>query len=163
MEEYIDTLNLAGKPRKILQLMETHTEGAAQEVIQAMMAYTPAVSMEDVQDVWHRLVELFATPDKIAKELTLKIVKFPPISEQNAGLQLSKLYDLCKTLEHNIPRCSDLSDYNIAKGLNEIRIKLPVSVQKQWRDRGLAYEAQRGCHPHLLSLLSSSARSPAAD
>ena len=42
------------------------------------------------------------------------------ITEENAGEDLSHLHALCKIIEHNIPRCPDLSDLNIAKGLERV-------------------------------------------
>ena len=129
IENYIGSLNPAMKPLKILQLLESYSTGEPQTMISHMMAATGNVTMNDVECVWRRLVERSASPQKIARELTAMITNFKLIEEEEAGMLLSKLHDISKIIDFNIPRCPDLIDMNFAKGIQPIRNKLPVPVQ----------------------------------
>ena len=70
----------------------------------------------------------------------LKIKQFKIGHDSNLGDHLHELHDLCKVIMYNLPRCPDLQNLNLASGLEELRRKLPVHIQNEWRKLGHAYE-----------------------
>ena len=135
--EYIQDLNLSQSPRKIAHLLEAYTEGEPLKTVSNMLAATSSVTIENIHEIWNELILLYADPKKIALDLTRKLDDLDNITEANAGHQLSRMHRLCRIVQFNIPNCPDLSDLNIAKGIRNLRAKLPLSVQIECRNRVL--------------------------
>ena len=149
LESYIGSLQLS--PLKTLQLISSYCSGEPQEMISRHLAAVHHVTQEDVDEVWDSLVHRFGSPQSITQELLLKIRNFSPIQGPNQGKQLHDLHDLCKVVLHNIPKCPDLHNLNLASGLEELRRKLPEHIQHEWRRFGHSFEnSHHGMHPPFL-------------
>ena len=144
LDSYIGPLNL--NPMKTLQLISSYCIGEPQKMISRHLAAVQLVTEQDVTEVWENLSYRFGSSQGITRELLQKVRDFKAIQGQNLGDQLLDLYDLCKVILHNIPRCPDLFNMNLASGREELRRKLPERIQNEWRKVGQAHEDRNGGH-----------------
>ena len=149
LESYIGSLQLS--PLKTLQLISSYCSGEPQEMISRYLDAVHHVTREDVDEVWDSLVHRFGSPQSITQELLLKIRNFSSIQGPNQGKKLLDLHDLCKVVLHNISKCPNLQNLNLASGLEELRRKLPEHIQHEWRRFGHSFEnSHHGMHPPFL-------------
>ena len=127
LQHYIKNLQLT--PLETLQLLESHTTGGPNELICNSLAAAGEITEEILQDVWGNLVMRYGASKKIAEQLLEKLDVFPAIHGSNPDEQLHKLYDLCKIVEYNLPRCQELQIVNLSTGLRHARQKLPDFIQ----------------------------------
>lgn len=146
LESYIGSLNLS--PLKALQLISSYCTGEPQKMISRHLSAVQFVTQADVNEVWENLTYRFGSSQGITKELLHRIHDFKVIKGFDVGEQLLDLHDLSKVILHNIPRCPDLQNLNLASGLEELRRKLPQHIQSEWRKLGQTFEDNNnGYHP----------------
>ena len=146
LRNYITDLELS--PLQTLQLLESNCVGDPQKMISRTLASTGEVSSDIVNRVYDRLIQRFGSSQRIAAELFKKIEAFPVVQGINIGAQLEDLHDLCRVIEYNQSRCTELKVLDLASGLQIIRSKLPDFIQLQWRQYGQTFEdAHDNLHP----------------
>ena len=148
IQEYAKTLNLT--PMRTLQLWESYTEGSPQSMISRARSAMGQVTQNDVDTVWRRLAQRYASPQQISAELREMLVHFTPIKGKDIGDQLLNLLDICQIISFNkrSGRCPQLSIMDQAEGIKDIRDKLPINVQVEWAKFGQKYENSHGFGSH---------------
>ena len=147
IKDYVEQFTL--NPLQTLRLIEANTKGGPHEMLGYYHAATECVEESDIHAIWNDFITTYGSSHKIANELLEKINKFPEIKTENKNVaeMLQKLHGLCLIIKFNLPKCPELIEFNIAKGLICIRNKLPKHIQIEWKKVGIAYEQHHHCHP----------------
>ena len=148
IQEYASSLNLT--PMRTLQLWESYTEGGPQKMISRARSSMGQVTQYDIDVLWRRLGQRYASPQQISSELRSLITNCSPIRGQNIGDQLLELLDICQIISFNknCGRCPQLVVMDLADGIKDIREKLPAHIQTDWSKFGQNYENRHGFGNH---------------
>ena len=143
MDDYLALLKNV-TPMKVLQALESYSEGEPRDVIRNTLISVGRVSWSDAIEVYSSLESRFGSTQKASVELLDQVDNFKIIKGSDLGEQLQKLTDLCKVVLFNQPRCPELGQLNLAFGLMRVRCKLPDFLQTKWAQVGQDYEDKNG-------------------
>ena len=101
MQENITSFSM--KPRAILNMLSTNTNGASHAMILTRMSITGVVDSTTVAGVWSELIRRYGSQQLAFNQQLAKMKAFPPVKAPNISDQLSVFADLCYVTSTLVP------------------------------------------------------------
>ena len=119
-----------------IEILEAHTKGAPQELIQTLTSDFSATPEAQFDKIQKELKRRFGHPRHVAEQLYETLTDLPSIKDNEPRLyyQIRKFSDTCSVTFSQMSQCPELHFLNSSWGLDPIRTKLPDYMIREWRN-----------------------------
>ena len=138
----MSNLNLSAWDR--LLILEAHTAKEPQRLVQRCMALGGLNPERALESAMNKLRSEFGSSIRVANALNQRLDSFPPIRSVYDVEKLKDLLEICEFIDANISSTAEFYVFNSAYGARKVWLKLPESLQNNWRSNCQDYRFKYG-------------------
>ena len=133
----------------VIDVLETHTAGEAQKVIQTFKLAGSSNAKKCLQTIKDKLQERFGSAPLITASLRRQLSNFPMLSHVDQT-KVRELSDLCSLIFIQMSDVDDLTTFNFSSDQQIIIKKLPKDTAHKWNEQVAKYQYQHNrTHPQF--------------